>query len=133
VGGAGHQEIGAFIVQDLLTGPQAAGSGFKHQTKENAYFFFDREEKMLMALESTDFYCYMRERFGLAKKDFEEFKDFVKRPSGVRTRPLSRGGSRNGARAISASLSVTTPTGSTGWTEKTSNTWTTAPNTRLSH
>ncbi|MGA2361045.1 MAG: hypothetical protein ABSG73_01150 [Candidatus Aminicenantales bacterium] len=71
-----RQEIGAFIVQDLLTGPEAAGRGFKDQDT-GAYYFFDKEEKMLMALTGTDFYCFMRERFGLANKDFEEYRDAV--------------------------------------------------------
>lgn len=71
-----RREIAAVIVQDLLTSPKAAGEGFRDQDSGN-FHFFDLEEKMLMALESIDFYCYMRERFGLAKADFEEFKDAV--------------------------------------------------------
>lgn len=71
-----RQEIGAFIVQDLLTGLEAAGRGFKDKDT-GAYYFFDKEEKMLMALTGTDFYCFMRERFGLANKDFDEYRDAV--------------------------------------------------------
>jgi hypothetical protein len=71
-----RQEVGAFIVQDLLTGPEAAGTGFRDRDS-GSFFFFSKEEKTLMSLGSIDFYCYMRERFGFAKLDFEEYKDAV--------------------------------------------------------
>lgn len=69
-------EIAAHIINDLLAGPNPAGEGFKDRDN-NVYYFFERSEKMLMPLEGSDFYCFMRDRFGLSKKDFDEYKDSV--------------------------------------------------------
>ena len=71
-----RKEIEAFVVNDLLAGPDAAGSGFKDPVF-NSYYFFDKAEKMLMGLESTDFYCYARARYGISKRDFEEIRDGI--------------------------------------------------------
>ena len=71
-----RKQIQAYIVEDLLTGPNSAGSGFKDPIF-NVFYFYDKAEKMLMDLESTDFYCYMRARYDISKKDFDEIKDGV--------------------------------------------------------
>jgi hypothetical protein len=70
-------QINAFVVTDLLRGDKAAGSGYKKRASD-LYYFFDREEKVLMDLESVDFYLFMRQRYGLLGRDFEEIKDAVK-------------------------------------------------------
>jgi rubredoxin len=70
-------QINAFVVRDLLKGEGAAGSGYKKRACDQ-YYFFDREEKVLMDLESLDFYLFMRQRYGLLKRDYEEIKDAVK-------------------------------------------------------
>jgi hypothetical protein len=71
-----RKEIQTFIVGDLLGNPDAVGEGFSDRVA-GAYFFFDKAEKMLMNLESNDFYCFMRARYDIPKKDFEEIKDGV--------------------------------------------------------
>ena len=70
-------QINAFVVKDLLKGERAAGSGYKKRACDQ-YYFFDSEEKVLMDSESLDFYLFMRQRYGLLKRDFEEIKDAVK-------------------------------------------------------
>ena len=70
-------QINAFVVDDLLKGENAAGNGYKKRAGDQ-YYFFDREEKILMELEGLDFYLFMRQRYGLLKRDFEEIKDAVK-------------------------------------------------------
>lgn len=71
-----RKEIQSFIISDLLTGPTAVGEGFADRVA-GSYYFFDKAEKMLMNLESTDFYCFIRSRYNVPKKDFEEIKDAV--------------------------------------------------------
>ena len=70
-------QINAFVGDDLLKGENAAGNGYKKRAGDQ-YYFFDREEKILMELEGLDFYLFMRQRYGLLKRDFEEIKDAVK-------------------------------------------------------
>jgi hypothetical protein len=72
-----RKAIEAVVINDLLTGPIAAGYGFREPVFEN-YYFFDKAEKTLMKLESMNFYCYIRARFGVSKNDFEEIKDGVR-------------------------------------------------------
>jgi rubredoxin len=69
--------INAFVVQDLLKGEGAAGAGYRKRASDT-YYFFNREGKALMDLEGLDFCLFMRQRFDLPKKDFEEIKDAVK-------------------------------------------------------
>ena len=69
-------QIADFIISDLLSGQNPAGFGLKEKDQE-FFYFFDNGEKLLMNLKSVDFYCYMRVRFGISKKDFEEIKDAV--------------------------------------------------------
>ena len=71
------QRYSVYIVKRLLTDIASyPGEGFYDEDK-NIFYFFDRAEKMLMDLESTNFYCYLRNRFGLLKRDFDEVRDAV--------------------------------------------------------
>ena len=71
------QQMSAFITERLLTSIlEHIGEGFRDEDR-NIYYFFDKNEKLLMDLESITFYCYLRDKFGLLKKDFEEIKDAV--------------------------------------------------------
>jgi hypothetical protein len=68
--------INSYTIMELLTGENAAGYGLKNADRK-AFYFFDKQKRMLMDLEQTDFYCYMRYRFCIGKRDFEEMKDAV--------------------------------------------------------
>jgi len=71
------QRYSVYIVKRLLTDiASCPGEGFYDEDK-NIFYFFDRAEKILMDLESTNFYCYLRDRFGLLKRDFDEVRDAV--------------------------------------------------------
>jgi hypothetical protein len=70
------REIASYITMDLLSGSTPAGTGFKDESKQR-FYFFDREEKILMDTEGMDFYLYVRDRYGIPKKDFSEVKDSV--------------------------------------------------------
>lgn len=70
-------QVNAIITKDLLTGPEPAGVGFR-DSETLKFYFFDNESKELMNLEGIDFYCYMRERFGISLIEFDERKDAVR-------------------------------------------------------
>ena len=70
------REISAYITEDLLSGGQPAGTGFKDEAKQR-FYFFDREERILMDIEGVDFYLYIRDRYNVPKKDFGEVKDSI--------------------------------------------------------
>jgi len=62
-----------FITDDLLTSNNPAGRGFKDAT-ENLYYFFDNETKTLMNFNGTDFYTFIRYRYRVPERDFNEIK-----------------------------------------------------------
>ena len=68
--------IANFILGDLLSGQNSACYGLQDK-EQKAFFLFDKEEKTLMSLESIDFYCFIRMRYGISRRDFEEIKDVV--------------------------------------------------------
>jgi hypothetical protein len=70
-------QIDQYVVRDLFEGPSAGGIGFRKRGSSE-YYFFDQEDKEMMNLEGLDFYLYMRDRFSLVKRDFDEIKDAVK-------------------------------------------------------
>ncbi|MGA2361623.1 MAG: hypothetical protein ABSG73_04100 [Candidatus Aminicenantales bacterium] len=70
--------LGSYIVNDILLNPDAAGQGFRDVTNENRFFFFDNEDKTLMNVDSIDFYCYLRGRFGIFDSEVEEYRGLVK-------------------------------------------------------
>jgi len=72
-----RRKMNDFIKSDLLSSDNAAGYGLKNEER-GEYFLFDKDEKMLMNLESDDFYLYMRIRFNISRRDFDEIKDEVK-------------------------------------------------------
>lgn len=62
-----------FITADLLTSHNPLGQGFKDASQDQ-YYFFDDETKTLMNLESTDFYTFIRYRYRVPERDFNEIK-----------------------------------------------------------
>jgi len=71
------QRYSVYVIERLLTDITShPGEGFYDEDK-NIFYFFDKTEKILMDLESTNFYCYLRDRFGLLKRDFDEIRDAV--------------------------------------------------------
>jgi len=70
------RRISAYILYDLLEKRDSIGVGYFNDDRQ-LYYFFDKEEKMLMDLESNNFYCYVQDRYGIPKKDFQEIKDSI--------------------------------------------------------
>jgi len=68
--------IANFIISDLLSGQNPACYGLQDK-EQRAFYLFDKEEKTLMSLESIDFYCFIRMRYGISRRDFEEINDVV--------------------------------------------------------
>jgi len=72
------REICSYILDDLLCGNKPAGKGF-YDNEWKTPFFFSSEEKMLMDVESDEFYFYARDRYGIPKKDYEpEVRDTIR-------------------------------------------------------
>jgi len=73
-----RQAINEYVVRDLLTGPNPMGRGFKDKMTE-ALYYFDNVEKEPWDIrrKDADFYYFVRERFGIARKDFDEIRDAV--------------------------------------------------------
>ncbi|MFX0092912.1 MAG: hypothetical protein ACFFBD_14230 [Candidatus Hodarchaeota archaeon] len=65
-----------FISANLFDEDQGAGSGF-YNPERKLFYFFDKREKMLMDLESIDFYCFIRNRYGIQKKEYDEVRDAI--------------------------------------------------------
>ena len=68
--------IANFILGDLLSGQNPACYGLQDK-EQRAFYLFDKKEKTLMSLESIDFYCFIRMRYGISRRDFEEINDVV--------------------------------------------------------
>ena len=68
--------IANFITDDLISGQSPAGYGLRDK-EQGTFYLFDKDEKLLMNLESVDFYCFTRIRYGISRKDFDEIKDLV--------------------------------------------------------
>lgn len=68
--------ISEFILGDLLLNESSVGCGYLNRDRQ-IYYFFDKTEKMLMDLEGNDFYCFVRDRFGIPQKDFQEARDTI--------------------------------------------------------
>jgi hypothetical protein len=76
-----RRAINEFVVKDLLTGPNPAGRGFK-EAGTGTLYYFDNAAKMPWDVgkkkdEGTDFYYFMRERYDVSRKDFDEIRDAV--------------------------------------------------------
>lgn len=75
-----RQAINHYIVEDLLTGPNPKGRGFR-ELDSGALYYFDNEERMPWDIgkkdEGTDFYYFMRDRYEVARRDFDEIRDAV--------------------------------------------------------
>lgn len=76
-----RQEINRYVVEDLLTGPNPAGRGFK-EIGSGTIYYFDNVAKMPWDVgkkkdEGPDFYYFMRDRYDISRKDFDEIRDAV--------------------------------------------------------
>jgi hypothetical protein len=70
--------ISNFILDDLIVSENPAGKGFYNEDRRIPYFF-DKEEKILMDVESDEFYFYVRDRYDIPKKDYDpEVKDRIR-------------------------------------------------------
>ena len=66
-----------FISSNLFDETIGAGKGF-YNPELKVFFFFDKKEKILMDLDSIDFYCFIRDRYGIQRKDYDEVRDDIK-------------------------------------------------------
>jgi len=76
-----RRAINEFVVRDLLTGPNPAGRGFR-EAGSGTIYYFDNIAKMPWDVgkkkdEGTDFYYFMRDRYDISRKDFDEIRDAV--------------------------------------------------------
>ena len=76
-----RQEINHYIIEDLLTAPNPAGRGFK-EIGSGTIYYFDNVAKMPWDVgkkkdEGPDFYYFMRDRYDISRKDFDEIRDAV--------------------------------------------------------
>lgn len=70
--------ISNFILDDLITGRNPAGKGFYNIDRKIPYFF-NSEDKILMDVESDEFYFFVRDRYDIPKKDYDpEVKDRIR-------------------------------------------------------
>jgi hypothetical protein len=70
--------IGDYIVDDLLLGAEPAGQGFRDVTSADHFLFFDNGDRILMDVDSIDFYCLLRGRFGIFHDEVKEYQGLVK-------------------------------------------------------
>jgi len=71
------RRISLFIEDDLFGDRDPAGKGFYNKDRL-IFYFFDEEDKLLMDIDGIDFYCYVRNRFGIPDKDFKEIKETIR-------------------------------------------------------
>lgn len=71
------RRINKFITEDLISGKNPAGYGYRDNDRR-LFYYFDKKEKRLMDIEGIDFYCFIRIRYGIQRKDYEEIKDAIK-------------------------------------------------------
>ncbi len=69
--------ISKYIVKDLIKGKSNAGIGYRNE-KKKIYYYFDKSQKLLMDIEGTDFCCFLKDRYELPKKDFEEVMTWIR-------------------------------------------------------
>ena len=72
-----QKQISKYIVSDLLTGVDSACRGYKNEARKT-FYIFDKADKRLMDIEKTDFHCYLKNRYEIPKKDFDEVMDWIK-------------------------------------------------------
>jgi len=69
--------INKFILQDLFSGENPTGLAFREKEK-GIFYYFDQKEKWLMDVEGVDFYCFLRDRYDISKKEKDEILDAIK-------------------------------------------------------
>jgi hypothetical protein len=69
--------INKFILQDLISGENPIGLAFREKEK-GIFYYFDHKEKWLMDVEGVDFYCFLRDRYDIGKKEKDEILDAIK-------------------------------------------------------
>jgi len=61
----------SYIIKDLLSSEQSVGIGYKSSSRK-IYYFFNKEQKILVDTESEDFKHFLVNRYGLLDKDLKE-------------------------------------------------------------
>lgn len=60
-----------YIIKDLIKGDDSIGSGYKNKSRK-IYYFFDKEQKLLIDTDGEDFKYFLVNRYGLLDKDLKE-------------------------------------------------------------
>jgi len=63
--------VRTYIIKDLIKGDDSIGSGYKNKSRK-IYYFFDKEQKLLIDTDSEDFKYFLVNRYGLLDKDLKE-------------------------------------------------------------
>ena len=63
------KRISKYIIRDLFS--TRAGQGYQNRT-EQRYFYFDKNQKLLMNVENNNFHYFLKRRYELLEKDFNE-------------------------------------------------------------
>ena len=66
-----------YVTENLVSGKPPIGEYFKNDD-EKARYYFDKKNKRLMDIKSTDFECFTRIRYGIQSDDWEEVKKTVR-------------------------------------------------------
>ncbi len=72
--------VSDYILENSLTGDEPAGRGFRDDEKDIIYYFH-KEDKALMDIDEMhiagDFYYFIRDRYGITRKDYCEVRDKI--------------------------------------------------------
>jgi hypothetical protein len=68
--------INKFILADLFSGDNPTGLSFREKEK-GIFYYFDNTEKWLMDIEGIDFYCFLRDRYDISKREKDEILDAI--------------------------------------------------------
>lgn len=71
------RKIANFIIIDLFGNTGNFASAYRDR-KRKRYYFFDKSQKLLMDIEETDFRCFIKDRYGIPKKDFDEILESIR-------------------------------------------------------
>jgi len=69
------RKLQEYIIEDLFVLSQVADA--LHDNAKKRFYIFDTAEKMLMDIEGIDFYCYIRDRYGISFRDWKEIQDAI--------------------------------------------------------
>lgn len=74
------KRVNNYIVADLLLESEkhkSYGYGFYDEDKQT-YYFFDKQEKMLMSVTSDEFKFFIRDRYGVIEKEYREVREAIR-------------------------------------------------------